>query len=207
MLCFCTKHELSQRGNTCKLRFSMTCDLACFRICFRIVSASFRACWFFTHIVKSDGKSYINGRWRRRQGGFGAPPHVGATCCEVNLGTGGHNGDFTASETGFRTPQKSGHEKVLRNESRIELRGRKYHQNAQQNEPDATGGIPGPELGPKNFKFLVRNLPVKSPPPSTTTARCKVNGNAPSFQRQRGLPQPPPAVGPRHGHPRHTPRE
>ena len=39
------------------------------------------------------------------------------------VGTGGYSGDFTASETGFRTTQKSGHEKVLRNESRIDLRG------------------------------------------------------------------------------------
>jgi hypothetical protein len=94
------------------------------------------------------------------------------------VGAGGYSGDFTASESGFRTPQISGHEKVLRNGSRMELRGCKYHQNAQQNEPDATGGVPGPERGPKNFRFLVRNLPVKSPPPSTITARCKPSTGA-----------------------------
>jgi hypothetical protein len=32
------------------------------------------------------------------------------------------SGDFTASESGFRPSQKSGHEKLLRNGSRIELR-------------------------------------------------------------------------------------
>jgi hypothetical protein len=46
--------------------------------------------------------------------------------------------------------------------------------NAQQNEPDAAGGVPGPELGPKIFRLSVRNLPVKSPPPSIT-ARCNLS--------------------------------
>jgi hypothetical protein len=69
--------------------------------------------------------------------------------CEAHLGTGG--------------------------KSRIELRGLSYHKNAQQNEPDATERVPHPELGPKNSRFVARRLPVKSPPASTITARCKAH--------------------------------
>jgi hypothetical protein len=49
-----------------------------------------------------------------------------------------------------------------RNMFRIELPGcQHHHQNAQPNEPDTSGGVPGPELGPDIFMFLLRNLLLK----------------------------------------------
>jgi hypothetical protein len=46
------------------------------------------------------------------------------------------------------------------NASRIEVPRRYTPPNAQQGEPDATGGVSGPELGPKMFDVLLPPMPA-----------------------------------------------
>jgi hypothetical protein len=58
---------------------------------------------------------------------------------------------------GVQRLQKLAKQKVSRNGSRIELQGWKYDQNAQQNEPETSGRVPGPELAPKNVAAFVNS--------------------------------------------------
>jgi hypothetical protein len=53
----------------------------------------------------------------------------------------------------------SAYQNVSWNGSRIELRGWIYYHRPQQNEPDASGVVPGPKLGPRYFQtFSATNI-------------------------------------------------
>jgi hypothetical protein len=69
-----------------------------------------------------------------------------------------------AQNAGFRTPKICSDQQASRNGSRIELQGCQYEQNTQQNEPDTSRGVLGPERGPNKFETILPTSASKEPP-------------------------------------------
>jgi hypothetical protein len=82
-------------------------------------------------------------------------------------------------ETEFWRLQNSRGTKVVRNKSRIELAGCQDRQNAKQNKPDTSAGVPWPELGTKTVP---------------TSATEPVSREAASLHSNRPLQGTPPGV-------------
>jgi hypothetical protein len=68
----------------------------------------------------------------------------------ITIGTGGYSGDFTASESGFRAPQKSGHQKCHETCPELSSGAEKTTKLHSKTSPMQLEGSRGPNSDPKN---------------------------------------------------------